>query len=151
MRRYGVTTIVSLAGSALAASILACAPAQVEPTTPRIDGRDWNLAVLRGQPVAPTADTSRHAMLRFDADSGRVYGSGGCNRISGPYTTSGDSLDFGAIISTRMACLDEQVSQREYEFLAVLDSTRRFGVNGDTLILFGDAGELARLLSAPDQ
>lgn len=41
--------------------------------------------------------------LQFD-DQGRLSGRAGCNRFSGPYTQSRQTLIPGAIVATRMAC-----------------------------------------------
>jgi len=151
MRKHRMLTVASVASAALAFVVLACAPAEVEPSMQPLDGRDWTLAALRGAPTVRDSVTSRVAMLRFDADSGRVYGSGGCNRISGPYTLVGDTLTFGPIVSTMMACVDERVGRQEFDFLAALDSTRGFRIDADTLTLIGSEGELATLLAAPDE
>lgn len=121
----------------------------METETLPLGDRDWRLTELHGQPAVPSEDSSRDAMLHFEADSGRVYGSSGCNRLTGPYTSSGDTLTFGALASTRMACMDERVNQQENEFLAALGSTRSYRMSGDTLILVGESGPLARLVASP--
>lgn len=91
----------------------------------------------------------RAAYLQFAPDSGRVTGSGGCNRISGPFTRDGDRLQLGPIVSTRMACADGRLNQQEVEFLSALESTNRYAIAGDTLTLLRDDEPLARLRAAP--
>ena len=52
------------------------------------------------------ADDASAPFLVFD-EGGRVSGSGGCNRLAGTYTASGEQLAFGPLATTRMACLPE--------------------------------------------
>jgi hypothetical protein len=65
-----------------------------------IEGPAWRLAQLGDEPIAPGGE----AQVQFDRGSGRVSGSGGCNRISGSFTRSGITLKIGQMASTRMAC-----------------------------------------------
>lgn len=138
-----------LATAALVAA--ACAPARVETETATrpLSGSYWKLVELGGAPAVSGTDSERAAHIRFHADSGRVYGSGGCNRIAGPYTVAGDSLSFGPMISTKMACADDQASRQEVAFLSALENTRRYRISGDSLTLLGADGPLA-LLAATD-
>ena len=106
---------------------------------------DWRLVELNGQPAVPT-DAARRPWLRFAADSGRVSGSGGCNRASGPFTVDGSSIHFGPIISTKMACADAALNQQETGFFSVLQSTDRYEVVSDTLSLYHGPNRLARLV-----
>lgn len=146
--RTAITALL-LAAAAATAATAACAPARVATSTTPLDGSNWRLARLGGTPAVSGTDSERAAQIRFHPDSGRVYGSGGCNRISGPYTVSGDSLRLGPMISTRMACIDEQANRQEVAFLAALDSTRRYRISGDTLTLEGEGGPLALLVATP--
>lgn len=127
----------------------ACAPARVETTAAPLAGRDWRLVELGGMPAVGGNDSGRTVRIRFDADSGRVHGSGGCNRLFGPYKLSGDSLRLGPLASTKMACLDDQSNRQETAFLAALDDTRSYRISGDTLSLVGSSGLLALLVAGP--
>src|SRR4029079_2397513 len=95
-----------------------------------LEGRYWRLAELRAHPALPTPGT-REAGLEFSADSMRVSGSGGCNRVSGPYTRDGSRLELGQLISTRMACADQRLTEQEGAFLSALASVNRHEVTGD--------------------
>ena len=136
-----LSTLFPLALTALAAC------ATVSTGTPlALGGTDWRLASVGGEPAVPTEGPNA-ARIHFDADSGRVYGGGSCNRIAGPYTLSGDSLRMGPMIATKMACVDERLNAQETAFLSALDRTRSYTVAGDTLVLTGDEGSaLARLV-----
>jgi heat shock protein HslJ len=115
------------------------------PASP-LEGVEWALHELGGQP-AVAGDPARQPSVRFDADSGRVTGSGGCNRIAGPYTRDGASLRIGPLVATRMACAVERLNRQETAFLAALDATRAYHIAGDTLTLTGTDTTTVRLIA----
>jgi len=135
------------AGVAALATVAACASLG-RPTPPALDGREWRLVELRGQPAVPSSGM-RHAHLRFSPESMRVVGSGGCNGISGTYTRDGDRLTFGSMISTRMACADARLNRQETDFLTAIVETNRYSLVADTLTLARDGERLVRLVGAP--
>ena len=140
-------TILAVLAAAL--PLLACA------TTGAVAGRalgdgEWRLVELGGSAAVAGEGPAGAASLRFAADSGRVTGSTGCNRLAGPYTVDGESLRFGALVSTRMACVDPARQRQEADFMRALEGTRRHAVAGDTLALLGDdasSAPLARLVA----
>jgi heat shock protein HslJ len=111
-----------------------------------LGGIRWTLVELRGAP-ARSATPERAAYLELSPSEGRASGNTTCNRFSGPYSLSGDSLGFGALISTKMACVDSALNAQEVAFLGALQETRRWRMAGDTLVLASDSGDLARLLA----
>ena len=140
-----MNALASILSLAAAGVLAACASAGTPGVNRPLDGTDWRLVELTGSPLAPGAASGDAPFLRFDADSGRVTGDTGCNLLGGPFTRDGASLAFGALVTTRRACLDESRNQRERDFLRALERTRTHAVLRDTLILSGDAGVLARL------
>jgi heat shock protein HslJ len=72
--------------------------------------------------------------------SGRVFGSGSCNRYSGNAELSGETLSFSAIGSTMMAC-PEAIMAQERRFFDALGAVTGFEIN-DTgaLLLRGASG-----------
>ena len=77
--------------------------------------------------------------VSFD-QAGRVSGSGGCNRYGGPVEVSGETIRFGPLASTRMAC-SPAISDQEERFLAALRSATRFVVTAeDKLVLYDTTG-----------
>ncbi|GBQ69099.1 hypothetical protein AA103196_2128 [Ameyamaea chiangmaiensis NBRC 103196] len=87
----------------------------------------WQLSVLNGEAVgAGTAIT-------LGAD-GAVSGSTGCNRVMGKAAITGDSVRFGPLMTTRMACAPAAM-KREQAFLTAMDATRFWRVNGPELVL----------------
>jgi heat shock protein HslJ len=95
------------------------------------EGAPWVLAsgveVDGWEAFAPTA--------RFEG--GMVSGSTGCNRFTGPYSVEGDTLELGAIASTRMACVPS-ANAVEREFLAALERVEHWRSDGGNLVLLGD-------------
>lgn len=124
----------------LALTLVGCATAATGGRDTPLAGVDWRLLDVGGRPALPSAP----AHLRFDADTGRVAGDAGCNRFAGPYVRDGAALRLGPLISTRRACIDDAATRQETAVLAALEATRRHAIAGDTLVLSGDAGVLAR-------
>lgn len=129
------------------ATLAGCATAGNEPVSGSLDGRRWRLVELNGRPAVGIGNP-REPHLIFTTDSGRVGGSTGCNHLSGPVTVRGDSLRFGPTITTKMACLDTLVMRQEADFVGALGGTERYQLSGDTLVLLGQGGTLARFVGA---
>lgn len=87
---------------------------------------------IAGVPVQ-TSGTANDAHLIFNARENQITGSGGCNRIFGPYEIEKkNSLRFGDIGASRMSC---QNSAFENKFLETLNSVRYYQQTGGQLIL----------------
>ncbi|WP_430972811.1 copper resistance protein NlpE N-terminal domain-containing protein [Sunxiuqinia rutila] len=65
-----------------------------------------------------TVEGENAPYIEFQLDANRFSGFGGCNRIGGNFELSGDSIQFGMIMATKMACFDDQY---ETEFLKTLN------------------------------
>jgi heat shock protein HslJ len=130
----------------LVVAALGCArPASTPPT---LYAGQWRLASI-GQSAALPADVTQRPWLQFAADSGRVSGNLSCNRASGTFTMEGETIRFGPMMSTKMACVDEGLNRQEAEFGRAIASTNRFRVRGDTLELLMDSRVLATLVRTP--
>ena len=105
------------------------------------------LVELAGEPVANAATGE---VPYLELEGGRVSGTGGCNRLTGTYETSGDTLRFGPLATTRMAC-EEAVMRRETAFLAALAATTRFELAGSSLVLLDADRALARLEASSER
>lgn len=101
-----------------------------------IEGPVWRLAQLGDEPIVPGGD----AQIQFDGSSGRVSGSGGCNRLSGTFTRSGVTLRFGQLAATRMACPDPVRGATEAQFLSALQTTTSYRIAGPGRLALLDAG-----------
>ena len=114
-----------------------------ERLTRSLIGR-WQLISLldeRGQMRPPLSGTVISA--EFDSE-GRVTGNAGCNRFRSEYTTYRDNIEFGAMVSTKMACRPEAVMTQERAFLDRLQHTIEFRLSRvkakDRLDLFDGSG-----------
>jgi len=107
-------------------------PGQIEPAAVPLRETYWKLEEIAGKAVSP-AEQQREAHLIFSAQDGRVSGSGGCNRLAGSYETSGASLQFRGVASTRMACA--RGMETESRFLGALEQVRRWKISGRELQL----------------
>ncbi len=131
--------------TAVVFALAACQPPHPASSEPEfrasVSGVDWELMELDGK-TASTGAGGRRATLRFDVDTARVGGFSGCNRFGGTYTINGDSLRFGPLATTRMACAAGM--DLESQLSAALGATRRYELSSTQLKLFGPSGPVAR-------
>lgn len=70
--------------------------------------------------------------LEFQLFNNKVFGYGGCNRISGKVDASTDSISFGAMISTKMMC----PGTVEQQLLNIVGEGRvAYSLNNDQLVI----------------
>jgi len=109
--------------------LAACASAQ---SGGDLTGKVWALTELKGTPPAAGVGIS----AQFTSD-GKVSGSAGCNRYSGTYTVSGNSITFSSPMATTMMMCDEAVMEQENAYLKALAEAKTYEVKGDQLTLTG--------------
>lgn len=102
-----------------------------------LEGTYWKLTRLGGAPIAVDPER-REAHLVLDARERRVGGFDGCNRLMGSYTLAGDSLRFGDLAATRMACPDMATPEAMRDALA---RARTWRIAFHELELFDAAGK----------
>jgi heat shock protein HslJ len=108
-------------------------------------GRTWVVEDIAGGGVMDDARTT----MGFD-HAGRVFGSGACNRYNGGVELTGETLGFGAIASTMMACPDALMAQ-ERRFFDALAGVTGFDIDETgTLVLRGAEGPLVTARAATD-
>jgi copper homeostasis protein (lipoprotein) len=101
------------------------------------------LPIRIGDQAVVVSRGEREPWIELDSRSKRVTGSGGCNRISGPYQAGDGTLRFGPLITTKTACRSMDTETR---FLRALNDTRRYRILGRLMVLLDDRGRLlARL------
>jgi heat shock protein HslJ len=100
---------------------------------------------IDGNPVTGEPN-AREPHLVFSSE-GRVSGSTGCNRVSGAYEKDGNSLRFGQMVSTKMAC-PPPLMTLEQAFLQALGATAALQISGNTLTLKDAAGKVRMRLEA---
>jgi putative lipoprotein len=124
---------------ALASGSLACAAVGSDSGAPTLEKTHWTLASL-GAGRVPVATTQTEPFLVFGAEPGRVTGSGGCNRLTGPYEQKADAIKFGALAATRMAC--EHGMDTEDALGTALGAASSWKIVGDQLELYDAGGTL---------
>ena len=109
-----------------------------------LDGSEWTLVELRGQPAFPASAQGRPHLVFSAADS-LVSGSTGCNSFSGSYTQEGGALRInGPLRMTRRACAERERNEQERRFTAMLEATDSFAIRDDTLLLLAGGETVAR-------
>lgn len=98
--------------------------------TPVLWGTAWRLEDLAGAGAIDEAQPT----LEFP-ENGRVSGNGSCNKFDGTVTITGNSIAFGPLATTKMACSDP-VMHQESRFLAALNDAQRFEFTGSSLSIF---------------
>ncbi|MEE4185429.1 MAG: META domain-containing protein [Gammaproteobacteria bacterium] len=93
----------------------------------------WRLTRLGDEPVL-VADGQREPHLRLQTDGAAAVGFSGCNRFTGAYAVKGNTLQLGALATTRMACLPADFP--EQQFLRALEAAAYWRVLGQHLELF---------------
>jgi serine/threonine protein kinase len=61
-----------------------------------------------------------------------------CNRFTGSAEVSGDSIKFGMLASTRMACPDDAVNSQEMEYLKALAAAKRLELKDAALLIYAE-------------
>jgi len=96
----------------------------------------WTLTRLNGEDV----QLQRPAQIEFLKEGNRVAGFSGCNRFGGAFQQNASSLQFGMMVSTKMACLGPGM-EVETRFLSTLEKVKTYRISATELTLLGTAGE----------
>jgi heat shock protein HslJ len=105
-------------------------------------GREWRLVSMGPTMVETGVVPGTNVTLKF-SDAGRVNGSTGCNNYGGAYSVQGATISFGAMLSTRRACVDQRANRQEQQFLAAFDTATRFRVADNRLTIYYSGGRNA--------
>jgi copper homeostasis protein (lipoprotein) len=108
-----------------------------------LENNRWVPLEIGGEELRSVSGDQREPWIELEPKAMRVTGSGGCNRISGGYTAGDGTLRFGALITTRMACVDMKT---ETAFLRALEATRRYRVRGREVELYDGKGSVVARL-----
>jgi heat shock protein HslJ len=98
----------------------------------------WKLIGLDDVPVE-AASQQQEPNFVLTPETHRVSGSGGCNRLTGSYTLNGDTLTFGQVAGTMMACLKGM--ETEKTFLQVFSKVNSWKISGQRLELYDTGGK----------
>ena len=120
------------AGGAEAAE-LTPTPAPVTSTLDLLNTH-WKLVSFGGLGGEIPVVEGSTVTLNFDAD-GQVGGTAGCNSYGGMVSVNGDAITFSQVFSTLMACIDENVTQQETNYLKALEAATRFALTSEGLTI----------------
>jgi putative lipoprotein len=95
-----------------------------------LTGTAWRLEALGGARALEGVE----ATLEF-LEEGKVAGKGSCNRFTGPVEIKGESISFGNLVSTRMACA-EPIGNQELHYFEALRGAERFVLEGSSLSIY---------------
>ena len=95
----------------------------------------WRLTEVASQTVPMTGGSAK--LLQFEAQTNKVSGNVGCNRLFGVYQSEGSNLSFNGIATTRMAC-DPVSMQMETSVIQNMEKVQSWSINGSELQLKDD-------------
>jgi heat shock protein HslJ len=129
-------TVIAALG-ALAIVVAACSGGGSAGTGGTIEGTRWVLTSYQGENASvPVPDG---VIVDATFADGKVAGSGGCNRYTGPATVDGATLKVGPLASTQMAC-DDPAGATETAFLAAFQNAASFTATDATLTVYNASG-----------
>ena len=97
---------------------------------------EWKLVEARQNGVKVPLGREIKTNLIF-GDKNRLTGNAGCNRYSTVYRLENKSrIKFQPIVSTRMACVDDNFMKQENTFFSVMEKIEKYKIKGNQLIFF---------------
>ena len=136
MNRWVVALCVTVLLTACAGTDGASSPS---PTADAADleGVTWVLDQASAEALSATAPPDARVDLTFEAAG--AHGLAACNTYRGSYSLDGNSLTFGEMATTLMACASE-VSDLEAAYLGKLGEVSSYALDGERLTLAGGDG-----------
>ena len=95
----------------------------------------WVLTRIQGDTVSGGSNTKSVPRLDITLTQGRVTGTTGCNQLSGPVRADTRQIQFGPLVTTKMACIDAS-GLTEKNLLAALAQPMTYRVERGTLTLY---------------
>ena len=102
------------------------------PPAPMLSGTNWRVVAINGRPTPPA-----NYYMNFMPD--RIGAKFGCNSLGAGYSQSGNVLNAGAVMATRMACPDMSF---ETQGSAVLGQPMTISGMAERLTLSNGAGSI---------
>jgi heat shock protein HslJ len=97
-----------------------------------LTGTNWRVTAINGRPTPP-----HNFYINFIPD--RISAKFGCNSLGAGYSVTGNVLNAGAVMATRMACPDMSF---ETQGSAILAQPMNIAGSGDRLVLSNRAGSI---------
>ena len=120
------------------------APTQETPVSPSGDDNlantEWTLESF-GPMGAETPVLEGTTVTLIFESGGQAGGSDGCNSYGTDYQVQDNSLIFGEIVSTLMACTEEGVTEQEQRYLTALRAAGEFEQTADQLTISYNNGQ----------
>lgn len=105
---------------------------------PALEGSQWQLVAIDGTPAVDGTLVT----LSFNAD-GSLNGDSGCNLYRSTYTVEGSALTVDPVLSTRRACLSDELNAQETALLAALEAATSYTLRpGQLFISYGNGQQL---------
>ena len=135
-----VATVAACSGGAATPAPSASAAPPASAGALELDGTSWLLTdYISPEGAVFTVPAAVTPLLAFDA--GNLTGNAGCNTFNATYTVTGDVIEIGPIMSTKMAC-EEPMASVEGAYLAALESVDKVAILDDgKLQLWDDGGK----------
>lgn len=99
----------------------------------------WRILRFGVEPV-PAVEGRREPHLILGQADGRYAATVGCNQLIGGYSVEGEQIRFRGGASTMMAC-PSPLEERERELARVLETARRWHIQGQSLEFYDEDGE----------
>ena len=134
--RLAILAAVTLVAGALAGCAAPADNAEPEATAVSDLNGEWQLTKASDADGALTVNgTPVTLVIADDSASGQAP----CNSYTGAVEIDGDSVSFGTIAQTLMACTDDARAELEARYLAALEQVSGSTLADDTLTLTGDS------------
>lgn len=116
--------------------LASCKTSAQQKTSISLENQSWTLTEMNGEKPAVSDDSKAHIL--FSIADKKVSGYSGCNRFSAPYELAENKLRIGNILSTRRACMGNNIEGQLFE---ILKTTDKFSIENKTLILLDKSGK----------
>src|SRR5690606_13695889 len=127
--------------AALALLVMLTPGAMAQSNTNALVGTQWRL-VSYGAPDAQTPVLGNSNLTLTFESASQLTGHGGCNGFGGEYSVAGDTLTVQNVVSTLMACTDDELMRQEQAYLEGLRFAQRYELAGDQLVIAYLGGKL---------
>lgn len=104
-----------------------------------LEGTEWILTgIIEGESVAsPVLDSE----VRLTIEGSRLHGQA-CNTFNASITVGDGQIDVEPIVSTRMACPSQDLTEQEAKVLSILEEATEYAIAGSQLTISSPASGL---------
>ena len=140
MQRVAIIAVIGV--------LAACGGSGASPTPePGDPGGSWQLVALES--TAGSVPLLDDHPVTLTIEGSTVGGRAACNEYGGRIEPTGDGIAIGELAWTAMACMPDEVMRIEAAYTEALGAVRTIRMDGEELVLEGDALEL-RFIRLPD-